>query len=485
MLSLILRSIFQVRSALLALGLLAVSASVLLVTAASETTVVTAGQDLTRYWRTTYDILVRPAGARSPIEEEYGLVEANYLSGIAGGITITQYEAIKAIPGVEVAAPIATLGYVFETVPINNLGLLTDRGVYRLEETLTIDDGARLYLNSRDRYYYVGPDASLPPPGPARLNYPLINPSFPIQGGFEMPFLVAGIDPPQEAALVGLDGALVRGKYLTGDKPIQSRRSADPYGTPRIELNIPILINASPYVSLTMRTELRRLSLPLEASNLEAIMARGGTKYLASLPGESLAFQEMESSAAYRRLVESLLIPDWAPGPPDFGTLQRFMISTLSRIAYQENVPPFPHNGLVLEIVPPKQRAVSLWLEEGWPAYRISAHPTSKEAMFDAAFFMEAQGVFDIERLPKPGDVNRVPLETYFPPLATLRYDEEGRPVEPRTLRPTLNPAGYIQSPPLILTTLAAAQALRGDDCISAVRVRVGGIDELTPAAQR
>ncbi|MGC8947586.1 MAG: hypothetical protein ACP5N6_15725, partial [Anaerolineae bacterium] len=76
-------------------------------------------------------------------------------------------------------------------------------------------------------------------------------------------------------------------------------------------------------------------------------------------------------------------------------------------------------------------------------------------------------------------------METYFPPLVTLRYDEMGHPVEPRILRPTLNPCGYIQSPPLILTTLAAVCALRGDNCISAIRVRVGGIDQLTPEAQR
>ncbi|MFN3761683.1 MAG: FtsX-like permease family protein, partial [Anaerolineae bacterium] len=76
-------------------------------------------------------------------------------------------------------------------------------------------------------------------------------------------------------------------------------------------------------------------------------------------------------------------------------------------------------------------------------------------------------------------------METYFPPVGILRYDEEGRPVEPRMLRPTLNWAGYLQPPPLLLTTLQAARLLRGDACISAIRVRVGGIDQLTPQAQR
>ncbi|MBX3059931.1 MAG: ABC transporter permease, partial [Anaerolineae bacterium] len=117
--------------------------------------------------------------------------------------------------------------------------------------------------------------------------------------------------------------------------------------------------------------------------------------------------------------------------------------------------------------------------------YRTFTGPSSEQADFQTAFALRAHGVFDIEHIPQPADVNRVPLETYFPPMVVLRYDEEGQPVEPRPLRPTANPAGYIQSPPLVLTTLEAARAIRGEDAISAIRVRVRGIEELTPAAQR
>lgn len=40
-------------------------------------------------------------------------------------------------------------------------------------------------------------------------------------------------------------------------------------------------------------------------------------------------------------------------------------------------------------------------------------------------------------------------------------------------------------SPPLLLTTIQAARILAGEDCIGAIRVRVGGIDRLTPEAQQ
>jgi putative ABC transport system permease protein len=94
----------QPRSLLVALGLLAISLGVTLIASASQTTVVTVEQELSHYWRTTYDILVRPSGSRSAIEEKYGLVEANHLAGIVGGIAYEQYQAIKALPEIEIAA---------------------------------------------------------------------------------------------------------------------------------------------------------------------------------------------------------------------------------------------------------------------------------------------------------------------------------------------------------------------------------------------
>ena len=61
----------------------------------------------------TYDILVRPPGTRSRLEESEGLVEPGFLTGIYGGISVDQWHKIQGIRGVEVAAPIAMLGYAW------------------------------------------------------------------------------------------------------------------------------------------------------------------------------------------------------------------------------------------------------------------------------------------------------------------------------------------------------------------------------------
>ena len=64
-------------------------------------------------WRGAYDILVRPAGARLDLESTNGLVEPNFVALAGqGGISPGQLAAIRSISGVEIAAPIAWVGFV-------------------------------------------------------------------------------------------------------------------------------------------------------------------------------------------------------------------------------------------------------------------------------------------------------------------------------------------------------------------------------------
>jgi len=453
----------------LGIGLWIVASGIVITAGLSQATELTVDQILGHYWRTTYDILVRPSGTRSPIEEKYGLVEANFLSGIAGGITIDQYEVIKTIPGVEVAAPIAMIGYIVQFVQTENLGSLSEPGVYALEDTVVVDNGFSVYTTTKTVYFYIGPSGMV---SSGHAGGIIINPPFAhlgVKGGVDVSFLMAGIDPVQEALLIGLEQTLKNGAYLKnepiihlpglsfGDKVISST------------VEIPALINATPYISITLQSSLSRLVLPSETPNIEAIMKRGGKEYLDTLPREPIKVQKIDSNTLFRALVEELQKGQsaWAP-----------LVEALpAPVIYKEASAPFPYAGLLLEVIRPNSQDVFF----GEPTYRECSGPVG----VNNAFRIALKGVFGINDL-KVEDVNRVPLETYFPPIVTLRYDEDGHPVEPpRTLHPTRSPCGYIQSPPLILTTLEAARALRGDNCISAIRVRVGGIDKLTPAAQR
>ncbi len=69
---------------LLAVGYVVLTGGLLVFSAVSESSVGTVKENLSHYWRTSYDILVRPKGSRSAVEEKYNLVEANFLAQIRG-----------------------------------------------------------------------------------------------------------------------------------------------------------------------------------------------------------------------------------------------------------------------------------------------------------------------------------------------------------------------------------------------------------------
>src|SRR5207302_3475698 len=95
-----------------AAALLTATTSFLVLAGTAKTTRAALSGDIGRAWSTPYDLLVRPPGSRSSLETTQNLIRPNYVSGLLGGITMKQLEAIRSIPGVEVAAPIAMVGFV-------------------------------------------------------------------------------------------------------------------------------------------------------------------------------------------------------------------------------------------------------------------------------------------------------------------------------------------------------------------------------------
>ena len=157
MLKLVLRNlrVRRERAALVVTSAALIAAAFALFASASSATTVTADQALSRYWRTTYDILVRHPSAVTEIERQYGLVEANHLSGTPGGISFEQYELIRGIPEVEVAAPIAMLGYLHRTPPLVGIRDPLPDGIYRVSATATIWDGYRSLVATFPEPYYA------------------------------------------------------------------------------------------------------------------------------------------------------------------------------------------------------------------------------------------------------------------------------------------------------------------------------------------
>ncbi|GAA2014764.1 hypothetical protein GCM10009839_07300 [Catenulispora yoronensis] len=255
------------------------SFSVLTATASTQRLAV-AGT-VNRNARGAYDVLVRPAGSTSATEAGDGLVSSTASTGLSGGITEDQWRRILAIPGVDVAAPVAVVGYTLQTVrlpvdlssaldPAARSQVLRVRTTQVSERGLTRVPTLNPYQNS-DYYAYItgnplhtltNPQGSysnqtpleIGPNGAARPVCVLANPGIssatnssqapdvaltcgstnadddwnasgstdaPAAGTtvvVSFPSLIEAVDPVQEAKLAGLDGAVGKGSYFTPDQ---------------------------------------------------------------------------------------------------------------------------------------------------------------------------------------------------------------------------------------------------------------------------
>ena len=500
-LSLSLRSIQRrgIRSLLLIGVVLIVSAAVALLLSAVETSKVTVDQDLAKYWRSTYDILVRPPGHRSPIEEKYGLVQANHLSGIHGGISFDQYEAIREMPEVEVAAPVAMLIYVDVLSwegGLRSKGLsFPGPGYYFTQTTLSASGSLLSYEKSKRDYYYIYSEDDLASRteeevqeleeigGIQAMGLHWLAGSRGYHESYRFPVLLAAIDPEQEAKLVYLENAVVGGRYFREvDTPEEHRgqNADDSY------YRIPILMNTTDYANLGVQVELWKIDLPMQDMQLQDIIAKGGMNYLAGLPAEKIdevISNHIDSFEVLKSMNLDLHQP-WGMPPLDLGLIRRMYWP--ASVEYVEIESPMPEDGLALRALP---RGL------------IPCHPPYEECSTQVQFrevdrvllgspvppiLGETIGVFDATSITKlKTNLGYVPLETYAPPNVRLILDDEGEPVEPpAAISPMLEPEGYIQYPPVFLTTMAVAKLYDPVDPISAIRVRVRGINAFNPETQ-
>ncbi|AOZ71931.1 hypothetical protein BK816_00360 [Boudabousia tangfeifanii] len=228
--------------------------SFLLLTSSVNKNRLEVGETIQQNWRGSFDLLLRPTGSRTDLETQQNLVTPNFLNHIYGGITMEQLSQVRSLGLVEVAAPVATIGYL----PINLLPSIditqqlppSQRQLVRYTTTLTANQGAKREIPAGPFYTYFTPqpldtngelcEETLTEGEPARLspwgyqNLPIfvmghraeaekqISPctnQFPghnelISNLLEVPLGITAIDPKAEAQLVNLNQAIVTGRNL-------------------------------------------------------------------------------------------------------------------------------------------------------------------------------------------------------------------------------------------------------------------------------
>jgi putative ABC transport system permease protein len=569
------------RTAALAVAILVASVSFTLLTASTRTSSLRVHGTLTSSFRPAYDILVRPPQTRTGLEQSQRLVRPNFLSGVYGGITMREWKRILKMPGVSVAAPVANVGYVlpFANVPISITGLVDNAPyqLYRIHPTWVANGGLSRYP-APDAYVYYTPNhvftsaskwggfvesgagakplqscsgfnvgASQPespfPPLSAQgylscfptafealgLGNPISVNGFPSRQfprnrsyvgtviSAYFPIYVTAIDPTQEAKLVGLDRAIVRGRYLRPNEGLMPYTPKSSGRAIRGHL-IPILASTRTYIDERVDIRIERLQIP-KGIDVPRMLATGtcagsgstcqtrlaapagsasktARAFVSSLHGQTLSQRSIPASAIYRQLLREPTSNAWRAG---IFASDAYWTTTQARyrqLGPEHLTPIAVHNPADIWAsrfsnfyTPPRDNLD--------PQYRqLHERVSSNLIEHNVAVWkpMQVVGEFDPAKLASFSPLSKVPLETYAPPTLTPAREQDRQALHGHPLLPTQNLGSYIQQPPLLLTTMeglksflspkiwrtnndtsAVPQAQRAAP-ISAIRVKVSGV---------
>jgi hypothetical protein len=511
------------RTLALIAGVLVAATAFTVLTAASQTAQLRTVGTVSANFVPAYDILVRPRGARTAQENKTGTVQPDFLAGIYGGITMAQYHQIQQVPGVQVAAPIAMVGYtqlqaaVFEPVPAAALAG-SGRQLYRISTTWVSDNGASRVAQPPS-YLYVTPRPVTPPNGKPVTDgtgpgcmlgngnplSPGTNPfgtaaqsytkcwsrvnqyDFPgishTEAGYyvtwAIPVLIAAIDPQAEAELDGLNKALVSGSYLKENAGVNAG------------VQLPVLASSASGMNEYALTVLQQLAAPSAMPDMNA----GWASAQASAPGRTVATVRTSAQQAYSAVLKGLAPTDtyrpatggsftgtpvngyWSIGPVDY---QR---TTAGALTPRQEVNPASvwHTGSTFGVA----------MDDEDSQYRkVTAHTTKVTAQNEppsgfTQALINVAGVFNPARIRSFDPLSRVPLGAYQPVVAAPATAASRRALHGGDLLPSQNLGGLVSQPVNLITTLSALPELENTqlyagvpagDPISVIRVRVADV---------
>lgn len=476
------------RFLLLLIGALIVGSGLSYLVGLARTNQGTIVNQLEKRWSAPYDIVVRPPGSRSVTEAKH-LLEPNYLSGIAGGITLKQYHEIQKINGVKIAAPIAMIGYLRYFIPFKKLNL--KNGVYRINEKNAVNIGPRIDKSSSSEYISVGPwEPKGPSYGVGASDQKL---------SAEVPVLLAGIDPKEEAKLVGLNHAVLKvGKSRYFNRMDQSTTQIIDATNKAKESNIPVLISNHEFVNESFTYTVQRLDLPFNNTQIanqtmEKVKAKGGKKYLDTVKatGSSQKYT-FTAKKAHQLLVEGVT----GINP----VTKKKATSAITTDPYKDFI------WMAFKPSPLQLKPITSLFPKRWPfAYenKISQDPTPvfptvpKETYRPVKVFGKSSlkwkrivpnwiGIYNPGKLNVSQDpLTKLPMETYRPATAKLVLNAKGKPINPPTqINPADSPYSFLTKPPTMLTTINAAAKILGNKPISAIRIKVAGVKQLNKKSE-
>lgn len=503
MLRLALRELISRRTASLvaALGLLTATLGFIALASTSKTAEAVLTGSIGNAWQTPYDLLVRPSGSSSELETKDGLVRPNFLTGLNGGISIVQLGEIRKIVGVQVAAPIAMVGFIQWPGQLTvELGPASTAPVTVFRVSTTADgSGGQSSYPLQDQYVIVAPHGVITNNSPSSVTMSAGSHTITCDGlgivcaaptvcsisdlpngrgeqqecsavspadltkttlSFDEPLMIAGIDPAAEAALDGLNHCVVSGRYLNDSDtvPASSQPTADAPST------LPILVSNRTFLDETLHLSISRTSAASSVLTGAAPTSLGGWN---SVGGEVITAQNLYQDFLNRALQFYDTSAVISTGDVTYQVLGNGHLAAQTQPA---DLGAYVNNAYTQAPVAGEQ-AAPIEAHDDW--FRsLTAHLPSAQYIHR----WSAVGQYDPTCLPSFSPLAGGRMDVFAPPTVRLP--------DGRTMGPTRNEAGYVNSPPLLLTTLSGAEYFAdksrysgapGDKFISAIRVKVSG----------
>ncbi|MFC8718022.1 FtsX-like permease family protein [Kitasatospora sp. NPDC057198] len=469
--------------------------------------------------RSAYDILVRPVDGRSATEQQRGLVQAGFMSGIYGGITLDQWHRIQQVPGVLVAAPLALVGYTTPLVStqvdlVPQIPAGQDGALFKVTATTRTDGGLSAfpaattyqYVTRNDMVTRTGggqgggtleelPDGTRVEACPERKAGAGSKPFAPAptvecssagawtwtangvdisrtegtgRAGYlasiPTPLLIGAVDPASEAALDGLDGTVTSGRYLADHQPAGTREVRAAETSPDGTTVAKTLTSTTFPVLAAARSDLDS-TLDITVERLDGAGGRNpaqlGEDAMAGLTGPRVAERRITAGEAYDQALREAL--DKKAG--SFRDNAPLVTFSSGQIEWSTG----PGGALApAEVHNPDDTWAMRNSNVPWyqvppsnadTALRpVRPHPAQGQDMPAP----DVVGVYDPGKLAPTNPLTAVPLGVFDAPGTTGADDAARQALGGKPLRPDGNMAGLLTQPPQLLTTLDALPAITG-----------------------
>ena len=299
---------------------------------------------------------------------------------------------------------------------------------------------------------------------------------------WNIPVLIAAIDPDAEAKLDGLNKALLSGSYPAEDE-----------GASR--LRVPVLASSDSGMSEYAQTTLRQLTAPSTMPDMNAAWASAQ----AATPGRAVATVRTTAQQAYSNVLRTPPTVQVITGKP---TASGTPLETGTPVEGYWSVGPLHYQRSTTGVLVPRQvvNAPSTWytgysypvsMDDEDSQYRtVTDHERAPKSIASGEepstlAIIKITGVFDPAKIKSFSLLSQVPLGDYQSVTAMPATAASRRSLNGGALMPSQNLGGLVSQPVNLITTLSALPTLENGhsytgvpaaDPISVIRVRVTGV---------